>query len=88
VISISVDEGLAARPEILKFIKKAKPSFTVLHDPTLVAQKAFGVEGIPMNVALDRTGKIIALAGGDEEELKHAMAALARTGPSQRASAR
>jgi hypothetical protein len=88
VISISVDEGLAARPEIVKFIKKAKPTFTVLHDPTLVAQRAFGVEGIPMNVALDRTGKIIALAGGDEEELKRAMAALARSAPSHRVSAR
>lgn len=88
MISISVDEGLAPRPEIVKFIKKVKPSFTVLHDPTLVAQKAFGVEGIPMNVALDRTGKIIALAGGDEEELKRAMAALAKSAPSPRVSAR
>lgn len=83
-----MDEGLAPRPEIVKFIKKVKPSFTVLHDPTLVAQKAFGVEGIPMNVALDRTGKIIALAGGDEEELKRAMAALAKSAPSPRVSAR
>jgi hypothetical protein len=83
-----VDEGLAPRPEILKFIKKVKPSFTVLHDPRLVAQKAFGVEGIPMNVALDGTGKIIALAGGDEEELKRAMATLARSAPPHRVTAR
>jgi hypothetical protein len=88
VISISVDEGTAARPAIVKFIKQAKPSFTVVHDPTLVAQKAFGVEGIPMNVAVDRSGKIIAIAGGDEKELQQAMAALAKAAPARRASAR
>jgi hypothetical protein len=89
VISISIDEGAAARPAILKFLKKAKPSFAVVHDPTLAAEKAFDLGGmIPMNVALDRSGKIIAVASDDKKELEQAMAALAKSAPARRANAR
>jgi hypothetical protein len=80
---------VAARPAIVKFLQKAKPSFTVVHDPTSVTEKAFDLGGmIPMNIALDRTGKIVATAGGDEKELEQAMATLAKSAPTRRANAR
>jgi hypothetical protein len=41
-----------------------------------------------MNIALDRTGKIVATAGGDEKELEQAMATLAKSAPTRRANAR
>ena len=63
----------------MKFIGKAKPSFTVVHDAREAAKRAFGVEGIPMNVALDASGRIIAVAGGDAGELERAVATLAKT---------
>ena len=78
MISISIDDE-ESREEIRKFLRQAKPSFTVLHDPKGVAQRAFGVEGIPMNVALDARGRIIAIAGGDSAALDRAAAALARS---------
>jgi hypothetical protein len=88
VISISIDDDAAdSKAAIRSFLKKAKPSFTVLHDPKTVSQRAFGVEGIPMNVALDGSGKIIATAGGDAGALDRAMAALARTVRASRAPA-
>lgn len=60
------------------FLQKAKPGFPVLHDPKEAAKKAFGVESIPMNVALDASGRIVATAGGDARALDRAMAALAK----------
>jgi hypothetical protein len=79
VISISIDDGAAdSKAAIKSFLKKAKPSFTVLHDPKAVSQQAFGVVGIPMNVALDASGKIVATAGGDAAALDRAVATLAR----------
>jgi hypothetical protein len=51
----------------------------VTHDPREAAKRAFGVEGIPMNVALDAKGTIIAIAGGDAAALDRAAAALARS---------
>jgi hypothetical protein len=80
VISISIDDNAADSKAAMRgFLSKAKPSFTVLHDPNEAAKRAFGVEGIPMNVALDRNGKIIAIAGGDAAALDRAAAALAKS---------
>jgi hypothetical protein len=85
VISISIDD-MQSRSEIESFLRQAKPSFTVIHDPKGAAQRAFGVEPIPMNVALDAGGKIIATAGGDPAELDRAVAALAKSARAARAS--
>lgn len=77
MISISIDNP-EDRGEIVKFLRKAKPSFTVVHDASEAARKAFGVEPIPVNVALDATGKIVAVASGDAGELDRAVALLAK----------
>jgi len=88
VISISIDDSAPdSKAGIGSFLKKAKPSFTVLHDPKEAAKRAFGIEAIPMNVALDASGKIIATAGGDAAALDRAMAALARSARAPRAPA-
>jgi hypothetical protein len=78
VISISIDDA-EGRSEMVKFLKSAKPGFPVVHDVNEAAKKAFGVEGIPMNVAVDRTGKVVAIASGDAAELDRAAAALAKS---------
>jgi hypothetical protein len=80
VISISIDDAAPdSKSAIRSFLKKAKPSFTVIHDPKESAKRAFGVVGIPMNVALDASGKVVAIAGGDSAALDRAMATLGRS---------
>lgn len=80
MISISIDDAAPDSKSAMKsFLKKAKPTFTVLHDPKESAKSAFGVVGIPMNVALDARGKIVAIAGGDSAALDRAIAMLARS---------
>jgi hypothetical protein len=84
VISISLDSP-EDRPAIQQFLKKAKPSFQVLHDTKEAAKKAFRIEGLPMNVALDASGKIVAIAS-EESQLDGAVAAIAKGAKAARAS--
>jgi len=66
VISISVDEGDAERPKVAKWAKEMKSGFIIVHDPNLASAKAFQLEeGIPYNVVLDRSGKVVGTNAGD-----------------------
>jgi alkyl hydroperoxide reductase subunit AhpC len=53
--------------------------FPVVHDSTGEIARRYGVSSIPLNVIIDRQGKVVeALIGGDAAALKSAAARLAR----------
>ena len=89
MLSVSVDEGDGERSKVVAFNKEMKPGFPVLHDPNGTAAKAFGLEeGIPYNVVLDRTGKVIGTTS-DVEELKKLVArAVPAAKPARKQAAR
>jgi hypothetical protein len=64
------------------------PGFPIVHDPEQSAAKTYGVEAIPANVVVDRSGKVIGSAS-DVEELKKLVAKLplaAKAAPRRRAA--
>ena len=78
VLSVSVDEGDGERPKVVAWNKEMKPGFPVLHDPDGSAAKAFGLtEGIPYNVVVDRSGKVIGTTS-DVDELTNLVRGLPR----------
>ena len=44
--------------------KEFKVGFPILFDPTMKIANAYEVEGIPLNVAIDRNGKVVQIVEG------------------------
>ena len=78
MISVSVDEDgkKAGGPA-----RQIGAKFPVIHDASGDIARRYGVSTIPLNVVIDRQGKVVdALIGGDAAALKSAAARLARPG--------
>ena len=44
--------------------KEFKAGFPILFDPKMTIMKAYDVEGIPVNVAIDRNGRVVKVIEG------------------------
>lgn len=54
--------------------REFKAGFPILFDPKMTIMKAYGVEGIPVNVAIDRNGKVVrVIEGADPKALDAAV---------------
>jgi hypothetical protein len=84
-----VDEGNSERPKVVAWSKKMHPGFPVLHDPESKAAEQLGMTGgIPYNLVLDRSGRVVGSAS-DVEELDKLVAKVVpttRLAPHRRAS--
>ncbi len=56
MVSVSSDESLT---EASSFAKEIRATFPVIHDPKSTVTNRFGVVGIPANVVIDRSGKVL-----------------------------
>lgn len=79
-------DDLETRGEAIRKLKSIKPPFPVYHDATGAVKKSFKVEGLPLNVALDATGKIVAVDQGDPGGLEQVVAAALKGAKPVRAS--
>jgi hypothetical protein len=73
---------------VKKWEAEMKPGFPVVHDKTGEAAMVFDIqEGIPHNVVVDRTGKVLGTVGADIPALEKLVAkAVPATRPAARRS--
>ncbi len=76
VLSVPLESTLAAASQ---WKKDFKPGFPILFDPKMTIVNAYGVEGLPTNIAIDRNGKIVqVLVGGDSAALEAVVKRMAK----------
>ena len=61
VISVPLERDRAAAAQ---WKKDFKPGFPILYDPKMTISQAYEVEAIPLNVAIDRNGKVVKVIEG------------------------
>ncbi len=61
VISIPLERDRAAAGQ---WKKEFKVGFPILFDPKMNIARAYGVEAIPLNVAIDKNGKVVKVIEG------------------------
>jgi len=85
-----MDEGDGERPKVIEWAKQMKSGFTIVHDPTGATAGPFQMQaGIPYNVVLDRSGKVVGTTTGDIAALQtFAKRAVAGGGPTTKKRAR
>ena len=77
---MSLDQSRAAAA---KWKEEFKAPFPVLFDPRMTIAQAYGVEGIPFNVVIDRKGKLVQIIeGADTKALDTAVKQVAARKPS------
>ena len=58
-----------------KFNAAQKAKFPIVSDPKFKAAEAYGIKGIPTNVAIDKNGTVVGVVvGSDEGKIKEAVA--------------
>ena len=66
--------------------KQFKAGFPFVFDPKMTIAKAYGVEGIPVNVAIDRNGRVLKVIEGADTEALEAVARQLAAGKSGRSA--